>query len=50
MMNVSKDKDRKKKQKRKESDLEKIIFHTMAKSMQAALDQAITDLLKDWGK
>ena len=42
-----KDKDKKKK-KRQQSILEKEIMSIMHKSMKAALDMALNDLLKDW--
>ena len=44
----SKDSDREKKKKRKQSILEKEIMSIMHKSMKAALDMALDDLLKDW--
>ena len=43
----TKDKDKKKK-KRQQSILEKEIISIMHKSMKAALDMALDDLLKDW--
>jgi hypothetical protein len=43
----TKDKDKKKK-KRQQSILEKEIMSIMHKSMKAALDMALNDLLKDW--
>ena len=43
-----KDKDKKKKKKRQQSILEKEIMSIMHKSMKAALDMALDDLLKDW--
>ena len=43
----TKDKDKKKK-KRQQSILEKEIMSIMHKSMKAALDIALDDLLKDW--
>ncbi len=43
----TKDKDKKKK-KRQQSILEKEIMRIMSKSMKAALDMALDDLLKDW--
>ena len=48
-MRISNDKDKKKKdKKRKQSILEKEIMSIMSKSMKAALDMALDDLLKDW--
>ena len=45
----TKDKDKKKKdKKRQQSILEKEIMSIMFKSMKAALDMALDDLLKDW--
>ena len=45
----TKDKERKKKEKRRQqSVLEKEIVSIMHKSMKAALDMALDDLLKDW--
>ena len=44
----SKDSDKEKKKKRKQSILEKEIMSIMHKSMKAALDMALDDLLKDW--
>ena len=44
----TKDKDKKKKKKRQQSILEKEIMSIMHKSMKAALDMALDDLLKDW--
>ena len=43
-------KDEEKKKKKKQSILEKEIFGIMEKSMKAALDAAVDDLLKDWDK
>ena len=43
----TKDKDKKKK-KRQQSILEKEIMSIMHKSMKAALDMALDDLLKNW--
>ena len=43
----TKDKDKKKK-KRQQSILEKEIMSIMHKTMKAALDMALDDLLKDW--
>ena len=37
-----------KKKKKKQSQLEAFIFSVMEKSMKAALDAAMKDLLKDW--
>lgn len=39
---------KKKKKKQQQSILEKEIMSIMSKSMKAALDMAIDDLLKDW--
>ena len=45
----TKDKEKKKKdKKRQQSILEKEIMNIMHKSMKAALDMALDDLLKDW--
>lgn len=38
------------KKKKQQSILEKEIFSIMEKSMEAALDKAVDDLLKDWNK
>ena len=40
----------KEKKKKQQSILEKEIFSIMEKSMEAALDKAVDDLLKDWNK
>ena len=40
----------KEKKKKQQSILEKEIFNIMEKSMEAALDKAVVDLLKDWNK
>ena len=40
--------DDKKKKKKQQSQLEAFIFSMMEKSMKAALDAAMKDLLKDW--
>ena len=45
-MRIQKEKEIKKK--KKESQLEHEIFMLMEKSMKAALDAAVDDLLKDW--
>ena len=44
------DTERKKKEKKKkqESELEKMIFSIMEKSMKTALDKALDDIFKDW--
>ena len=47
MSESQKEKDKKKKKKR-QSFLEKEIMSIMSKSMKAALDKALDDLLKDW--
>ena len=45
----TKDKEKKKKnKKRQQSILEKEIMSIMHKSMKAALDMALDDILKDW--
>ena len=45
---MSDQKEKDKKKKKKESQLEREIFMLMEKSMKAALDAAVDDLLKDW--
>lgn len=40
----------KKKKKKQQSILEKEIFSLMENSLEAALDKAVDDLLKDWNK
>ena len=47
MSESQKEKEKKKKKKR-QSILEKEIMSIMHKSMKAALDMALDDLLKDW--
>ena len=47
MSESQKEKDKKKK-KKQQSILEKEIMSIMSKSMKAALDMALDDLLKDW--
>lgn len=46
--NRSKEKD--KKEKRKQSDFEIMIFSLMQKSLKAAMDAALNDILKEWDK
>ena len=49
MSESQKEKEKKKKdKKRQQSILEKEIMSIMHKSMKAALDMALDDLLKDW--
>ena len=47
MSESQKEKDKKKK-KKQQSILEKEIMSIMSKSMKAALDMALDDLLQDW--
>ena len=50
-INNSKSEDKKKKKKeRHDSDLETMIFSIMQKSLKAAMDAALDDILKDWDK
>ena len=47
-MRVGYTSDREKEKKKQQSILEKEIMGIMSKSMKAALDMALDDLLKDW--
>ena len=47
-MSESQKEKEKKKKKKQQSILEKEIMSIMSKSMKAALDMALDDLLKDW--
>jgi hypothetical protein len=47
-MSRTDDEKKKKDKKKRESDLEKMIFAIMEKSMKDALNQAIDDLFRDW--
>lgn len=40
--------DEKKRKKKQESQIEKFVFQMMEKSMKAALDLALNDILKDF--
>lgn len=40
--------DEKKRKKKQQSQLEAFVFQMMEKSMKAALDAAMKDLVKDW--
>lgn len=40
--------ERKKKKKKQESQLEKMVFQIMEKSMKQALDAALDELFKEW--
>ena len=42
------EKEKKDKKKKRESELEKMIFSIMEKSMKTALDKALDDIFKDW--
>ena len=42
------DEKKKKDKKKRQSDLEKMVFQFMEKSMKDALDAALDDLFKDW--